>query len=159
MAGRIKRFIRSVVTITDTPESLSRGIAIGFFFGVSMFWGLQIILAVLFAQILWGNKKAAAIMTAVSNPITTPLIYPASYKIGHFIVNDPERIINYSAISNVSDIINMGLPFLEALLAGTVILGAAGGAACYIAVKKYLTHRKHHHVTAEAGISKMEGMS
>lgn len=159
MHRRIKEFIKRLFMISDTPESLSRGIAIGFFFGVSIFWGLQIILAVIFAQILKGNKKAAAVMTAVSNPVTTPLIYPASYKIGHFIVNDPERIIDYSSITTLRDILDLGIPFIEAILAGTVIVGAAGGLACYITAKKYLIHRKHHNEMIQAGIKNMEGLS
>lgn len=159
MFSRIKGFAKKLFTITDTPESLSRGIGIGFFFGVSIFWGLQIILAVVSAQILKGNKKAAALMTAVSNPVTTPLIYPASYKIGHLIVNDPERIVDYSGISTLRDIIGMGLPFIEAILTGTLISGTAGGLVCYITVKKYLKLRKHHHYTDKTGITDMEGLS
>jgi len=159
MLDRIKKFIQNVASINDTPESLSRGIAIGFFFGVSIFWGLQIILALLFAQLLKGNKKAAAIMTAVSNPLTTPLIYPGCYKIGHFIVNDPEKNIDYSAISTLVDIINMGLPFIEAMLAGTFIAGSAGALVCYIASKKYLMHRKRHNAASMAGIKDMDGIS
>ncbi|HNX23435.1 MAG TPA: DUF2062 domain-containing protein [Spirochaetota bacterium] len=142
MDKRIKEFIKSIVRINDSSARLSRGIAIGFFFGLSIFWGLQIVLALVFAQLLNGNRKTAVIMTAISNPFTTPFIYPLSYKIGHFIINDPERSVDYSSLVSVKDVLNLGLPFLEAILAGTTVAGLAGGIVLYIASKKYLEKRK-----------------
>jgi len=142
MKKNIKEFIKKVVTLDDSPERISRGIAIGFFFGLSIFWGLQIILALLFAQLLHANRKAAVIMTGVSNPFTTPIIYPLCYKIGHFVINDPVKSVDYNSLSSIKDIINLGLPFLEAILTGTIIAGFAGGAILYFITKKYFEKRK-----------------
>ncbi|NLV67077.1 MAG: DUF2062 domain-containing protein [Spirochaetes bacterium] len=145
MPGRIKEFFHKIIKINDTPESLARGIAIGFFFGVSIFWGLQILLSLLFAQIFRGNKKASIIMTAVSNPLTTPFIYSASYKIGHLIINDHEKIIDYSVISTIRDILDLGLPFIEAIFTGTLIVGLSGSTICYFTAREYLKRRKLKH--------------
>ena len=142
MNKRIKEFIKSIVRIDDSSVRLSRGIAIGFFFGISIFWGLQIVLALVFAQLLNANRKTAVIMTAVSNPFTTPFIYPLCYKIGHYIINDPVRNIDYSSLVSIKDLLNLGLPFLEAILAGTTAAGIAGGALLYFVSKKYLDKRK-----------------
>jgi len=142
MRKNIKEFIKKVAALDDSPESISRGIAIGFFFGLSIFWGLQILLALIFAQLLHANRKAAVIMTAVSNPFTTPIIYPLCYNIGHFIINDPVKSVDYNSLSSVKDIINLGLPFLEAILTGTILLGGAGAAVLYFISKKYLEKRK-----------------
>ncbi len=143
MVNRVKEFFKSILRINDSSTRLSRGIAIGFFFGVSIFWGLQIVLALAFAQFLNANRKTAVIMTAVSNPFTTPFIYPLCYKIGHFIINDPERSVDYGSLVSVKDIINLGLPFLEAILAGTTFVGIAGGVLLYIISKMYLDKRKY----------------
>jgi len=142
MLDKTRKFIHRVIRINDTPESLARGIAIGFFFGVSIFWGLQIILSLLFTQLFRGNKKASIIMTAVSNPLTSPFIYSASYKVGHFIINDPEKKIDYSSISTLRDIAEMGLPFIEAILTGTFIVGLTGSVICYFAAGEYLRRRE-----------------
>lgn len=151
MTGKLKELVHKITKINDTPESLARGIAIGFFFGVSIFWGLQILLSLVFAQIFKGNKKASIIMTAVSNPLTTPFIYSASYKIGHFIVNDQEKIIDYSAISTFRDILDLGLPFIEAIFTGTIIVGLSGGIACYFTAREYLKRRKLKQPDNDAG--------
>ncbi len=142
MRKNIKEFIKKVAALDDSPERISRGIAIGFFFGLSIFWGLQILLALLFAQLLHANRKAAVIMTAVSNPFTTPIIYPLCYNIGHLIINDPVKSVDYNSLRSVNDIINLGLPFLEAILTGTILLGGAGAAVLYFISKKYLEKRK-----------------
>jgi len=142
MDKRIKNFIKSILRLDDSPARLSRGIAIGFFFGMSIFWGLQIVLAMVFAQLFNANRKAAVIMTAVSNPFTTPVIYPLCYKIGHFLINDPVMSIDYSSLDSVRDLLNLGLPFFEAILAGTTVAGIAGGAVIYFISKKFLDKRK-----------------
>jgi hypothetical protein len=142
MEKRIKKFIKSIVRIDDTPVRLSRGIAFGFFFGMSIFWGLQMVLALIFAQMLNANRKTAVLMTAVSNPFTTPFIYPLCYKIGHLIINDPVRSVDYSSLISFKDVLNLGLPFLEAILAGTTVAGITGGIVLYIVSKKYLDKRK-----------------
>jgi len=109
---------------------------------MSIFWGLQIVLALVFAQLLKANRKTAVIMTAVSNPFTTPFVYPLCYKIGHFIINDPVKSVDYSLLVSVKDVLNLGLPFLEAILAGTTVAGLAGGVILYFVSKKYLDKRK-----------------
>jgi uncharacterized protein (DUF2062 family) len=52
----MRAWIRSLLKVRDTPEAPARGLAVGFFFGVSFLWGLQIALAVLFSHLLRGNK-------------------------------------------------------------------------------------------------------
>jgi hypothetical protein len=39
----MRAWIRSLLKVRDTPEALARGLAVGFFFGVSFLWGLQIV--------------------------------------------------------------------------------------------------------------------
>jgi uncharacterized protein len=75
----MKAWLLKLVNVRDTPEALARGLAIGFFFGVSFFWGLQILLAVLFSHLVRGNKVVAGAMTAVSNPLTSLPLYSLCY--------------------------------------------------------------------------------
>ena len=72
------RFIR----IRGEPKDICFGLALGIFMGISPIFGFQLILAVLIAALLKWNKIAAAMGTLISNPITTPFIYPFAYYVG-----------------------------------------------------------------------------
>jgi uncharacterized protein (DUF2062 family) len=84
-------WIRNLLTVRDTPEALARGLAVGLFLGVSFFWGLQILLAVLVSYLARGNKVVAAAMTAVSNPITFLPLYSFCYSVGHLILGGNDK--------------------------------------------------------------------
>ncbi len=67
----------------STRRSVPRGVAIGMMVGIFiMIPGLQIIGAALLCIPFRGNIPVAALMTFLSNPITTPFILTASYFVG-----------------------------------------------------------------------------
>jgi uncharacterized protein len=80
ISRQVRGWMKKLVGVTDSNEALARGAAVGFFFGVSFFWGLQILLAIIGAQLLRGNKVVAASMTAISNPATSLPLYTASLR-------------------------------------------------------------------------------
>jgi hypothetical protein len=66
-----------------TRRSVPRGVAVGLFIGIFLLIpGLQIIPSALLCLPLKGNIPLAALMTFLSNPITTPLILTGSYFVG-----------------------------------------------------------------------------
>jgi len=71
-----------LVKQTGTPESVARGVAIGFFVGLLIPMGGQIILAVALAFLFRANKIMAMACTWISNPWTAVLIYPFQCYIG-----------------------------------------------------------------------------
>lgn len=67
-----------------TRRSVPRGVAVGLLVGIFvMIPGLQIIGAALMCVPVRGNIPLAALMTFLSNPLTTPLILVASVYIGN----------------------------------------------------------------------------
>ena len=122
--------------IKDTREAQARGLAIGFFWGVSMFWGAQILGAVLCAQLVKGNKVLAAAMTAISNPLTTIPLYSFCYLIGHLFVPGPDLSLVISKIHSFDEMLKMGASFFWSMFIGTSVVGIIGSVIVYFLVKR-----------------------
>jgi uncharacterized protein (DUF2062 family) len=78
-----ERFIK----IRGEPRDIALGFALGIFLGVSPMFGFQVWIAILLAALFKWNKIAAALGTAISNPVTTPVIYAATYYVGSKLFN------------------------------------------------------------------------
>jgi uncharacterized protein (DUF2062 family) len=147
------RWLGRLLRVRDTPEALARGLAVGLFFGVSIFWGLQIVLAVLASHLLRGNKLIAGAMTAVSNPFTTLPLYGLCYVIGHFLVGGREPMPDLSEVASLDGILALGPRFLVTMLVGTTLVGFVGAVALYLSSHRILAalRRWHHKRAPETG--------
>lgn len=72
------RFVR----LRGTPEQISLGLSLGIFVGMTPFLGVHTIISVALASLFKWSKITAAIGVMITNPLTAPLIYPATYKLG-----------------------------------------------------------------------------
>jgi uncharacterized protein (DUF2062 family) len=128
---------------------------VGFFFGVSFFWGFQIVLAVLTSYMVRGNKVVAAAMTAVSNPLTTLPLYSLCYFIGHWITGGNEEHPDFTSIHSLEGFLELGPRFFVTMLVGTTLVGLIGALAVYFSSERLLEamrrwhHRKHGEVPME----------
>jgi uncharacterized protein len=142
---RWKGWLSSIVNIRDTPEANARGLAIGFFFGVSLLWGLQILLAVLASHLLRGNKVLAAAMTAVSNPLTNLPLYGVCYFVGHLLVGGPDEFPGLGQLASLEGLAALGPRFLVAMFVGTTLVGAAGSLLVYFGAQPMLAALRAWH--------------
>ena len=150
-SGRIRRWIGGVVKVKDTPEALARGLAVGFFFGVSFFWGLQIALAVLASHLLRGNKVVAAAMTVVSNPLTTLPLYSFCYFVGHLLVGGEDALPDFDQVHDLQGFFALGPHFFVTMLVGTTIVGAAGAVIVYFSANRLLGALRRWHAARSEG--------
>lgn len=72
----------NLVKQSGTPESISRGVAIGFFTGFFIPFGGQMIIATTLAFIFKARKIPALACTWITNPWTVPFIYPFQCYLG-----------------------------------------------------------------------------
>jgi uncharacterized protein len=79
-------------------RSVSRGVAVGLFFGV-MTPVAQIIFATVFAIVLRANLIVAAGCTLVTNPFTFPFIYYGAFRIGVFLLGPSREIVEDLSVS------------------------------------------------------------
>ncbi|VFQ43041.1 DUF2062 domain-containing protein [Desulfoluna butyratoxydans] len=74
--------LEKIKRLQGNPHYIAMGMAIGVFVGVTPTIPFHTALAIVLAFVLHGSKPAAAIGVWVANPLTIPLFYYSSYKVG-----------------------------------------------------------------------------
>lgn len=129
-----QEFLRQLKELRGKPHELSLGMAIGVFISVTPTIPFHTALAVALAILLRASKLAAALGVWVSNPLTIPIFYYGSYRLGRFVLGMPELTLpsDYSFLA----IIKLGGSVTAAMLHGGVLLGILPGLLAY-----FLTYR------------------
>ena len=149
----MRAWIRNLVKVRDTPEALARGLAVGFFFGASFFWGFQIAFAVLVSHLVRGNKMVAAAMTAVSNPLTSLPLYSLSYLVGHVLVGGEDTLPDFAKVHSIKGFLALGPHFFITMLVGTTLVGAVGAVVVYFSSNRLLAAFRGWHERRSEGRS------
>ncbi len=112
-------------------SSISKGLAIGMFFGLLVPFG-QGLFAGALAVGLRANLPAAVLATFISNPLTTPVILVAAYYTGLGVLREPLALPALAADTGwIEKIGAMGEP----LLVGLGILAVASAALTYFGIQ------------------------
>lgn len=82
LIASLRRTYDRFVRIRGNPREIGRGFALGLFVGMSPFLGLHMAIAVFLAALLKWNKIAAATGVWISNPLTAPFLYSATFFTG-----------------------------------------------------------------------------
>jgi len=115
------RFLR----IRGDPKDICFGLALGIFLGISPLFGFQLILAVLIAALLKWNKIAAAMGTLISNPLTTPFIYPFAYLVGSKVMGTTTKghLVIPRDLATAGRMLEEAPHLLLEMTLGTVLIG------------------------------------
>ena len=129
-----REFVRKLQELRGRPRELSLGLAIGVFVGITPTIPLHTVLAVALAAALRGSKLAAALGVWVANPLTIPVFYYGSYRLGTFVLGMSELTLptQYSVFS----LMKLGGHVTVAMLHGGVLLGILPAVLAY-----FLTYR------------------
>ena len=87
-----KHFYHRFFKLRGSPREASLGIALGVFVGMSPFLGFHTAIAVLLASLFKWSKITAALGVFITNPITAPIIYPLTYRLGAMLTGFSEPI-------------------------------------------------------------------
>ena len=91
--ANLKKFISDNITHSkDSNVKMAASIGLGFFFGVSPFWGYHMILAGVAAHFLKLNKIVAIASSNISLPPLIPFIVYGGFVMGNWIFNKPVTI-------------------------------------------------------------------
>jgi uncharacterized protein (DUF2062 family) len=134
---KIRNWINRVKELRGDPHYIALGMAIGFFVAMTPTIPLQTIIALSLAFILKGSKAAAALATWISNPLTMPMLYYASYKAGGLLFGT--SIPDGFAGGNITEILKLGLDVAMALIGGGVVIGILPGIAAYFITRKIIS--------------------
>ncbi|MDA7948267.1 MAG: DUF2062 domain-containing protein [Hyphomicrobiaceae bacterium] len=119
-----------------TPYAIAVGCAAGVFAAFTPFLGLHFILAGLIAWIARGSIIAAALGTFFGNPLTFPLIWFGSYKLGAWMLGMKGNIKNIDLSGGIFDKSEQIWPLLKPMTVGGIPLGIVAAAIAYFIAKK-----------------------
>ncbi|MDZ4791891.1 MAG: DUF2062 domain-containing protein [Hyphomicrobiales bacterium] len=136
-----------------SPHKVALGFAAGVFAIVTPFLGFQMIIAAVLAWCLRGSVFASAVGSFVGNPISYPLIWVSTYKLGNQILGDgavtgridfqgkAEAVWN--GMKRLSwDAVSVSLeafwPILKPMAIGSIPLGAAAAIVSYFGMRKLI---------------------
>ncbi len=124
---RFQRFWRYVylrfLRLKGSPSAIARGLAAGAFAGMFPFFGFQMLLGVVLAMLLKGNKFAAAAATWLSNPLTYVPIYTTNYHIGRVLLRMEAVDVARQSFSDLNQMVAFGSDVLISLLLGSFVVG------------------------------------
>jgi hypothetical protein len=132
-----RKFVRQLRELRGKPHEISLGLAVGVFIALTPTIPFHTVLAVTLAALLRGSKLAAALGVWVSNPLTIPLFYYGSYRLGKFVLGYRELAMphDYSLIS----LVKLGGHATVAMLHGGVLLGILPAFAAYFLAYRFTT--------------------
>ena len=133
----IREFIRQAKKLQGDPHYVAMGMAVGVFVGITPTIPFHTVIAIFLAFIFRGSKPAAAIAVWFANPVTIPIFYIGSYKVGMFLLG---KSIPFDVkYESVTELMKLGLDVTLAMIFGGVILGIFPGVATYFITRKIFT--------------------
>lgn len=132
--ARASRYLaKRVVRIAATPHAVAAGLAMGVLSSFTPFLGLHFLIAFALTAVLGGNMLAAALGTAIGNPLTFPIIWALTFRVGRWVLGEPDAPhLESEPVDLLRDsFFNIG-PTLWPMVVGGVIVGVPVALATYI---------------------------
>jgi uncharacterized protein (DUF2062 family) len=126
-ARSFQYFVKRVIRLSGSPHAIAAGVASGVFASCTPFVGFHFIIACAIAYLIAGNMIAAALGTAIGNPLTFPFIWGGTLELGRFIVNGafshkaPPLALGHMLAH--LDFATLWSPILKPMLIGSVPIG------------------------------------
>ena len=130
--------------LSESPHAVALGFAAGGFSAATPFLGTHMVMAALIAWAIGGSIAAAVLGTFVGNPLTYPLLWYATYQVGHLMLGG-RAVRHHIDLSN--GIFHSSLeklwPILKPMSLGCIPVGLALAALSYVLVKPMVEAYKH----------------
>jgi hypothetical protein len=131
---RIHDYFHRIKHLEGNPHEVALGLAIGVYIGITPTIPFHTLLALFLSFVLKGSKVAAALGVWISNPITIPVFYFLSFKIGTWILHISMPI--HGKPLSLIELIHTGVTLTAAAVFGGLILGILPGIATYWSARK-----------------------
>lgn len=116
-------------SLQGDPHYVAMGVAIGVFVGLTPTIPLHTAIALGLAFLLKASKPAAAIAVWISNPVTIPFFYYASFKLGTLILGHDLPLHGHQP--TVYQLLRMGWDVTIVSIVGGALLGLIPAVAAY----------------------------
>jgi|GEM_PF-367048 len=143
--------LEKIKKLQGNPHYIAMGMAIGVFVGMTPTIPFHTALAIALAFVFRGSKPAAAIGVWIANPLTIPLFYYGSYKVGVFffggnrgsgpdidamILTLESSIPLFEKLELIKGFLSHHLGVACMMLAGSVVLGVIPTIASYFITRR-----------------------
>ncbi len=140
-----KYFIKRILRLSGSPYMIAAGVAAGVFTSFTPFLGFHFIISWAIAFAIGGNLLAAAIGTAVGNPITFPFIWGATYSMGCFVTG---KQVTDGQVGNLkhtllTESFSSIWPTIQTMAIGAVPVGLAFALVFYYLTRKAALAYQH----------------
>ncbi len=149
-ARSARYFTKRILRVSASPHAVAAGVAAGVLASSTPFIGLHFILGFVIAFLVGGNMIAAAFGTFFGNPLTFPIIWATTFKIGDKILGgsgfqiDDEQLVDRLLTQSFDSV----LPIFKPMLVGAIPLGVTLSVVFYVlvfaAVRTYQRRRRLH---------------
>jgi uncharacterized protein (DUF2062 family) len=129
LSERWRTLYRRIKALQGDPHYVAMGVAIGVFVALTPTIPLHTAIALGLAFMLRASKPAAAIAVWLSNPLTIPFFYYASFKLGTLILGHELPLKGHQP--TVSQLLKMGWDVTIATIVGGALLGIIPAVAAY----------------------------
>ena len=137
--------MRRLARLRACPHKISLGFAAGAFASFTPFVGFHFVIAAAVAFLIRGNLIASAVGTIIGNPLTVPLIWFSTYKLGIALTGGAASAglsageavpahIAPSGVNSYDQLLRVVESSLWPMLIGAVPLGLICGCVCYLLV-------------------------
>jgi uncharacterized protein (DUF2062 family) len=140
MTAHIKRIYDRFLKIRGTPREIALGFALGLFISFTPTMGFQIVLGVFIASLLQWSKISAAIGVQVTNPITAPFIYSATYFMGSKIMGlETPLILTDMSVDALWAMLKQAPGIFAAMTIGGILVGLPSAVIGYFVVYQIMS--------------------
>ncbi len=139
-----KYYGKRVLRLSGSPHAIAAGVAAGAAASCTPFIGFHFILAFLIAFLIRGNMFGAALGTAVGNPLTFPVIWVTTFKIGSRIESlwlhgPPPHLPPHLAEAILTHGWEAIAPLLTPMIIGAIPLALVVGTVFYVITRSALS--------------------
>jgi short-subunit dehydrogenase len=137
---KIKNGFNQIRQITDKPESIARGFALGSFIGMMPIPGFQMMVALIFSSVLKINRKSACFAVFNTNLATGLFVFAFNFWMGKRILGlNPEFTMpDKLSFGFINTVIDSGFDVFISLTLGGCISGIVAAGISYLIVKRIL---------------------
>jgi uncharacterized protein len=129
---RWRYYLLRLGRLRGSEDSIARGLAVGAFAGMFPIMGFQIIVGVLLAIVVRGNKIAAAAATWLSNPFTYVPLFAFNFRIGQWVLMTHHLSVHQLGnVQEFSQLLQLSGEFLVTLFTGCFVMGIVTALAAY----------------------------
>ncbi len=131
------RFVRRVLRSRASPREIAGGVALGLIINFTPTLGFQIPLALSLSALCRVNPLAALAGIQITNPMTAPFVYTATYRVGKWLLGQRDHRLEFRDLEAM-DLVRAG----AALWVGGLAVGIAAALPAYFLMLGILRRRQ-----------------